>query len=207
MAPKRKAPEELSTNLHTVKSRNRKQQMSEVELQIEKAKKADASAVRYTTIKLRGTMEYKNSDEAEQAGMRVACGEKVLHKRYIYNLQLEVSIYSNLYGNHLIGRSTVSIIPALLQNLDLVSMVGRMPNGMMAIQHGRTLVMTVMTTLRVRRHVGEPMILKMERRSQSWRSYHMEALWSELTPRYATSLPTLKESYSNASLTLDHHEH
>jgi hypothetical protein len=34
----------------------------------------------------------------------------------------------------------------------------------------------MMTTLRARRHVGEPMILKMERRSQNWRSYYIEAL-------------------------------
>jgi hypothetical protein len=83
MAPKRKAPADLSQNPHAVKTHKRKAEMSDTEAQIDKAKKADASAVRYAITKLKKTAGYIASDEEGQASMRVACSEDVLHKRYV----------------------------------------------------------------------------------------------------------------------------
>jgi hypothetical protein len=82
MAPrKRKASNELSTNPNTKKVRDREAKMTEIELQIEKAKKADIAAVGYALKKLKGTVEWENLDPAEQAKMKIASGEKVIHKR------------------------------------------------------------------------------------------------------------------------------
>jgi hypothetical protein len=57
MAGKRKAPETLSTNLHTVKARNRQVGMTAADLQLDKAKKADSTAVTYTLGRLRASAE------------------------------------------------------------------------------------------------------------------------------------------------------
>jgi hypothetical protein len=85
MTQNRKAPKELSQNPYTVKTRNRRAQMSDVDVQIDKAKKADAGAVYYAITKLKKTEEYLALDEAAQALMRAACSEGVLHKRYVSN--------------------------------------------------------------------------------------------------------------------------
>jgi hypothetical protein len=54
---KRKASADLSTNLHTVKARTCEANIAGIELQIEKAKKADQAAVIYILGKMKKTKE------------------------------------------------------------------------------------------------------------------------------------------------------
>jgi len=57
--------------------------MDGVELQLEKAKKADQAAITYALKKLRNTNEWKNADKAKQAEMKQASQDQVIHKRYV----------------------------------------------------------------------------------------------------------------------------
>jgi hypothetical protein len=79
---KRKAPEELSTNPNTIKSRKRIERMDEIEAIIETAKRNDVSAQTYAiNKKLRLTEEYKNASKERQAEMEAETKERVNHKR------------------------------------------------------------------------------------------------------------------------------
>lgn len=79
---KRKAPEELSTNPNTVKSRRRLEGMEKVEAIIETAKRNDVSAVTYQiNKKLRMTEEYKCASKERQLEMEAERKEETIHKR------------------------------------------------------------------------------------------------------------------------------
>jgi len=78
---KRKAPEELSTNKHTVKARNREAAMSEVELKVEKAKKADAAAIGYTLKCLKASAEWQSTSEDARTRMKQAASDRIIQKR------------------------------------------------------------------------------------------------------------------------------
>jgi hypothetical protein len=81
MAPKRKATEELSTNPHTVKARNRQVGMTESELKIDKAKKADTAAVTYAVSKLKLSAAWQSANLQEQSQLKQDCIDRVVHKR------------------------------------------------------------------------------------------------------------------------------
>lgn len=78
---KRKAPDELSTNKHTVKARNREAAMSEVELKVEKAKKADAAAIGYSLKSLKASAEWQSASKDDQARMKQANTDRVIQRR------------------------------------------------------------------------------------------------------------------------------
>jgi hypothetical protein len=63
---KRKAPEELSSNPHTVKARKRVEGMMEAERTVDKAKKADAAAVCYSLKRLKKTEQWKAATKEEE---------------------------------------------------------------------------------------------------------------------------------------------
>ena len=80
---KRKASAELSMNPHTARSRDRVTRMQGVELQIEMAKKADQGAITYALNKLKHTDAWKAASVEEQANMKKASHDEVVHKRYV----------------------------------------------------------------------------------------------------------------------------
>lgn len=81
---KRKAPEELSKNPNTIKSRKRLEGMDEIEYQVEQAKRNDTSAVTYQiNKKLRVSKEYKMATKQEQLEMEAKVKDEVHHKRYV----------------------------------------------------------------------------------------------------------------------------
>jgi hypothetical protein len=81
MAGKRKAPETLSTNPHTVKARNRQVGMTATDLQLDKAKKADSAAVTYALGKLRASAEWQSANESTQDQLKRNCISQVVQKR------------------------------------------------------------------------------------------------------------------------------
>jgi hypothetical protein len=63
---KRKAPEDFSTNPHTVKERNRRAAMSDTQMQAERAKQADQANLSYHLRKLRASEQYRLAGAAMQ---------------------------------------------------------------------------------------------------------------------------------------------
>jgi hypothetical protein len=83
---KRKAPEELSTNMHTVKVRKRLAAMDEVEAQIELAKHNDLSAISYAMKKMKQSDEYKKASNEKKANMEETLKDEVTYKRYVITI-------------------------------------------------------------------------------------------------------------------------
>ena len=80
---KRKASNELSTNPHTTKARNRTAKMEGYELDIEQAKKADQAAITYHLRKVKLSAEWQAASEEDRIAMKNASQEATIHKRYI----------------------------------------------------------------------------------------------------------------------------
>jgi hypothetical protein len=80
---KRKAADELSDNKHTKKGRERKQQMSELELEVERGKNADRQAKARTRKKIMKTTEYQAASPATQKRLLEEAEIKMMDKRYV----------------------------------------------------------------------------------------------------------------------------
>ena len=91
---KRKAPEELSQNPNTVKSRARHQAISQDadRLKIEKAKNADRSAVTYAKRQLVRSAAYMNASQEQQQQMIQASAVAVKQERYFLNIPIIIVI-------------------------------------------------------------------------------------------------------------------
>jgi hypothetical protein len=80
---KRKAVEELSDNKHTKRGRVRKEQMNELESEIERAKNADRQAKTRARKTVLQTAEYKTADHATQKRLLEEAEIKMMDKRYV----------------------------------------------------------------------------------------------------------------------------
>ena len=83
---KRKPSAELSQHPHSVKRRQRETAMIAIETQIEKAKKADRTAIRYRKRRLVKEPMYIDAGVDEKARMEDSIREDVCQKRYVYFL-------------------------------------------------------------------------------------------------------------------------
>ena len=89
---KRKAVDELSDNKHTKKGRERKQQMSELECEIERSKNADRQAKARTRKKVMKTAEYQAASPATQKRLLEEAEIKMMNKRYVA-INVTISIW------------------------------------------------------------------------------------------------------------------
>lgn len=78
---KRKAEEELSTNPHSVKGRKRVARLTDIEKEIENAKKADRENYRYHLKQLQATAEYKNASDDQKKTLENALVDQLKQKR------------------------------------------------------------------------------------------------------------------------------
>ena len=75
---KRKAPEELSTNPHTEKSRKRLDGMTDTERKIERYKNNDRQARTIALQKLRDTPKYQEASQSEKVVMEKQAKRNVM---------------------------------------------------------------------------------------------------------------------------------
>jgi hypothetical protein len=80
---KRKATDELSDNKHTKKGRERKQQMSELECEIERGKNADRQAKARIKKSVMKTTEYQAASPATQKRLLEEAEIKLMNQRYV----------------------------------------------------------------------------------------------------------------------------
>ena len=78
---KRKAEEELSTNPHTVKGRKRNERLTDIEKEIENAKKADRENYRYHLKQLQETVEYNNAPDDQKKTLENTLVDQLKQKR------------------------------------------------------------------------------------------------------------------------------
>ena len=78
---KGKAPEQLSTNPHTTKARNRKAGLPAVQRDIENAIAADHMACRRAIDKVKSSTEYVGKSEGEKQEMEEAAVHNMMDKR------------------------------------------------------------------------------------------------------------------------------
>ena len=79
-----KAEDELSTNPHSVKRRQRDAALDEHEAKIDKAKNADHSTISTALSKLWKTANYQAADDQTKKEMEDNVKEKVKQQRYIF---------------------------------------------------------------------------------------------------------------------------
>ena len=78
---KRKAPEQLSTNPHTTKARNRKAGLPAVQWDIENAITADCMACHWAIDKVKSSTEYVGKSEGEKQEMEEAAVHNMMDKQ------------------------------------------------------------------------------------------------------------------------------
>lgn len=81
MVGKKKDAAEKSTNEFTQRVERRRKDMSDHELKIDNAKRADAAAVTYAVKKLKGLKEFKELSVVEQVERVKAKKDEVIFKR------------------------------------------------------------------------------------------------------------------------------
>jgi hypothetical protein len=80
---KRKAPDDLSSNPHSVKYRQRIEAMSETEKRIERNKNNDLAAKASAVNKLRQTQMWKNASSTERESLERQKKDEIMEQRYI----------------------------------------------------------------------------------------------------------------------------